>query len=151
MDDNDRRRLIEFHVTPLIEHAVNVLRAMIPPGRARELGTYLLITRRPDNTVDAELSLEVKGTIRSEKTGLNLSKEQHAAFEFLDATAAYHRFVIEQEWPNMERRSRKRSYATDLPQYGGHALGMAFGDAELRLRVDFIGAMGDVQVIKINP
>jgi hypothetical protein len=94
MDDNDRRRLIEFHVTPLIEHAVQTLRALIPHGNGID-------------TTGKFLFLEVGSE------SLKLNKQQRAAFEFLLATAAYHRSLIVQAWPNMERRSQKRSYAAD--------------------------------------
>lgn len=151
MDDHDRRKLIEFHVTPLVAQAVTVLRALIPPGNEGELGTWLLIRRKSDGSVDAELSLAIKGSIRSEHRDVELNKAQRAAFEFLAATAAYHQFLIRQAWPNQHRRSRKRPYAEDLPQYGDHAVGMAFGDAEIKLRVDFIGSMGDAELMKINP
>ena len=127
VDDNDRRRLIEFHVTPLIEYAVEELRALIPKGSKR-------------------FFLEVGSE------SLKLNKQQQAAFEFLLATAAYHRSLIVQAWPNMERRSRKRSYAPDLPQYGVHALGMLLEDVERKLRVQIwdLGDEAGIRVIVVN-
>ncbi|WP_131786576.1 hypothetical protein [Protofrankia symbiont of Coriaria ruscifolia] len=133
MDDNDRRRLIEFHVTPLIEHAVEELRALIPKG---------------DNikAIEKFLFLEVGSE------SLKLNKQQRAAFEFLLTTVAYHRSLIVQAWPNMERRSRKRSYAADLPQYGVHALGMFLEDMERKLRVEIwdLGDKAGIRAVKIN-
>ena len=148
MDDEFRRRLLKFAETPLVEHAVEVLRSIIPPGHENDKWrTDLLIQLNGDGSIRAGLSLA--GT---DHKAVQLNGEQRAAFEFLLATATYHRSLITQAWPNMERRSNKRPYAPDLPQYGGRAIGMVIDELELRLRVE-IYAMShpDTRAIKVSP
>jgi hypothetical protein len=52
----------------------------------------------------------------------------------------------------MERRSRKRSYAADLPQYGVRALGMFLEDMERKLRVEIwdLGDEAGIRAIVVN-
>ena len=138
MDDNDRRVLAEFHVTPLIEHAVKTLRALIPPGHEEDgFFSWLLITREPDGSIGASLNLGTKGTIGSEGKAITLNNGQRAAFELLEVTAAYHWSLIKAAWTNMHVRSPKKAYAPDVAEYGIRAAGMAFEDAEQKLGVTF--------------
>lgn len=152
MDDNDRRRLIEFHVTPPIELAVEALRALIPQGDDIDAANTYLFLEPGTESLRAMLAIQRKGARLPESRELKLNKQQRAAFEFLLVIAAYHRSLIVQAWPNVERRSPKRSYAPDLPQYGSRALGMALEDLERKLRVEIwdLADEAGIRALKIN-
>ncbi|WP_131770310.1 hypothetical protein [Candidatus Protofrankia californiensis] len=152
MDDNDRRRLIEFHVTPLIEHAVRTLRALIPQGDDIDAAsTYLFIEPGPES-LRARLTVRRKEASKSEHRDVRLNRKQREAFGFLEATVVYQRSLIASAWTNVSRRSPTKTYAPDMPQDRQYALGKVFEDAERKLRIEVwdVAEETTIRALKIN-
>lgn len=148
MDDNYRRRLLRFSETPMVEQAVRTLRSCVPSGF--EEGK-LCLELSVDGTIHTGL-LMPDNRPSPGRNAIKVGQKQRAAFDFLLTTAAYHRLLIVEAWPNMERRSPKRSYAPDLPQYGLHAIGMVVEDLERQLRITICNIqVPDLKAIIVSP
>ncbi|MYZ33937.1 MULTISPECIES: hypothetical protein [unclassified Streptomyces] len=134
MDDDYRRRLLKFGVTPMAEQAAAALRALLPT----EDGTvmYLLVEKRMDRWLcDAALRRRVGGTGWKD-TPLNLTNERAAAAELLMAAGAYHYFLIRGAWRYWHQRNPNCTYAPDLPQYGKKAVRVVSLDVRQQLRIE---------------
>ncbi|MYX25810.1 hypothetical protein GTY75_03845 [Streptomyces sp. SID8381] len=148
MDDNDRRRLLQFSETPLVEHAVGTLRSCVP---SEYKDGKLFLELGVDGTIHVGVLMPGDRPSPGRKA-IKINQAQRTAFDFLLATAAYHRLLISQAWPNMERQSRKRTYAPDLPQYGRHAIGKVVDDLEQRLRIRVCNIeIPDLKAIIVSP
>jgi hypothetical protein len=99
MDESTRPWFEELTVTPLITHAVEVLRAAIPRRGDIEPGGEGIKVKREFGIMSAESSrvVDEAGGIQ-EYDDLTLTDEQKHAAELLLATFEYHLFLIEQAY-----------------------------------------------------